>query len=293
VNSTAVAAHAKLNVFLRVLGRRDDGLHDIETLILPLELCDAVTVHLGTGESGVRVAVRHEVDGPRAPEGADNLAVLAVSAFADAVGAHRDGVRIEIVKRIPVAAGMGGGSADAAAVLTVLGADRGIEPAALRAIGASVGADVPALVHGGPVFASGAGDTLAPVHAQTTHWVVRPLGVAVTSGEAYGWWDEHPSTGPDTGAIVAAVETGNDDLLGSALFDDLQAGVARRHPLVTDTIDAFLEAGALGAVMTGSGPTVVALARHLGQADVLAAAVPGSFVTSGPPRTMGPLSGVV
>jgi 4-diphosphocytidyl-2-C-methyl-D-erythritol kinase len=83
--------------------------------------------------------------------------------------------------------------------------------------------------------------------------------------------------------LIAALETGNDELLGSALFDDLAPGVLARLPDVGAAIDGFGAAGALGAVMTGSGPTVVALARHLGQADTLAAMSPGAFATSGPP----------
>lgn len=292
-----VRAHAKLNVFLRVLGRRSDGYHDVETLILPLQLHDDVTVGLRTGAADVAVEVETAVEGVPAPAGPDNLAAAAVRAFAEATGEHRDGVHVRIVKRIPVAAGMGGGSADAAAVLLALGQDLGVEREALSRIAARVGADVPALLHGGAVFASGVGEVVTPVHSPTTHWVVKPLGIPVRASDAYAWWDAHGVTGPDTGAIVAALETGNDELLGSALFDDLQRGVETRHPEVTATVEALEAAGALGAVMTGSGPTVVALARNLGHADTIAAQVPGAFVTSGPPpaapRTMGPLSGVV
>jgi len=192
-------------------------------------------------------------------------------------------VAITVDKRIPVTAGMGGGSADAAAVLRALGRLHGVDRADLLAIGAEVGADVPALVHGGVVFAQGRGDRVTGVHAVTTQWVVAPLAFGVRTPGAYGWWDEDPRTGPDPGALIAAFETGNDELLGSALFDDLQAGVVARHPEVGATLQMLEAAGALGAVMTGSGPTVVALARHLGHADALAAAVPGAFVTSGPP----------
>ena len=274
-------AHAKLNVFLRVLGRRADGYHDIETLLLPLELHDVVTV---------RPAERFSVDvvGVRAAEltsaGGESLVARAADAFARSTGlGARPSVAITVDKRIPVTAGMGGGSADAAAVLRALGRLRGVDRAELLAIAAEVGADVPALVHGGVVFAEGRGERVTGVHAVTTQWVVAPLAFGVRTPDAYGWWDEDPRTGPDPGALIAAFETGNDELLGSALFDDLQAGVVARHPEVGATLQMLEAAGALGAVMTGSGPTVVALARHLGHADALAAAVPGAFVTSGPP----------
>lgn len=275
-------AHAKLNVFLRVLGRRADGYHDIETLLLPLELHDVVTVTLAE-------AFAVEVTGERAAElvsaGGESLVARAADAFARATGLDRlPSIVVTVDKRIPVAAGMGGGSADAAAVLRALGRLHGVGRADLLAIGAEVGADVPALVHGGAVFAQGRGERVTGVHAVTTQWAVAPLAFGVRTSDAYRWWDEDPRTGPDPGALIAAFETGNDEVLGSALFDDLQAGVVDRHPEVGATLDALRAAGALGAVMTGSGPTVVALARHLGQAGAFAAAVPGAFATSGPPQ---------
>ena len=285
-------AHAKLNVFLRVLGARDDGYHDIETVILPLELHDVVTAEHTDG-----FAVT--VTGPRAGElahaGGEALVEKAARAWAHETGREAPGATITVDKRIPVAAGLGGGSADAAA--TVLALDElhgtGLPTETLLGIAVAVGSDVPALLLGGPVYADGRGAHVTTVHAQTTHWVVVPASFAVRTPDAYAWWDQDGRTGPDAGAVIAALEAGNDENLGPALFDDLQPAVAVRHPEVADTIAALLDAGALGAVMSGSGPTVVALARHMAHADQIAEAVPGAFVTSGPPRTMGPPSGVV
>jgi 4-diphosphocytidyl-2-C-methyl-D-erythritol kinase len=287
--SVSLRAHAKLNVCLRVLGRRADGYHDVETLVLPLELHDVVEA---TEADGLRV----EVTGQRAAElaeaGGEDLAGTAARSLADHCGGgHGHGASILIEKRIPVAAGLGGGSADAAATLLALRELWGCEVVddELTAVGAGVGSDVPALLTGGAAFCTGRGDVVHPVHAQTTFWVVRPFAFGVATADAYAWWDADGSvTGPDPGALVAALETGNDELLGSALANDLEASVVRRYPVIGDTIEALRAAGALGAVLTGSGPTVVALARHLGHADRVAEAVPGSFVTSGPPRTMAP-----
>ncbi len=274
-------APAKLNVFLRVLGRRSDGYHDIETLILPLDLCDVVTVEASE-------ALTIQVVGPRAHDlsmaGGESLTGRAVEAVASAVGPAAAAVRITLEKRIPVAAGMGGGSADAAAVLRALGRLHGVGGDALTEIAATIGSDVPALLHGGPVFATGRGERVVPVHAPTTTWVIQPFAFGVRSEDAYAWWDGDPSTGPDPGAVIAALETANLELLGSALFDDLQPGVAARHPEVAVAIDAAGAAGAAGAAMTGSGPTVVALARHAVHAASLERAMPGSFVVSGPPH---------
>jgi 4-diphosphocytidyl-2-C-methyl-D-erythritol kinase len=280
-------AHAKLNVFLRVLGRRADGFHDLESLMLPLELHDLVTVRRADG-------LRLDLSGPASagvpPDGA-NLVLAAAQALLDASSLNGAGADIALDKRIPVAAGLGGGSADAAATLHALNAlwGCGLDPAELGGIGAGVGSDVPALLANEPVFVTGRGEHVHPVHVPVTWWVVKPFGFEVRTQDAFSWWDVDPVTGPDTGVLTAAAETGNDELLGSALFNDLQSPVTARHPRILDAIAAFLQAGALGAVMTGSGPTVVALASHLPHANRLAEAVPGSVVTSGPPAPVHPV----
>jgi 4-diphosphocytidyl-2-C-methyl-D-erythritol kinase len=277
----AVRAHAKLNVFLRVLGRRPDGFHDLESLVLPLELHDLVTV---SRADDLTLRVRGE-RAHHVPTDEGNLVMRAARALADAAGIAAPGATIEIDKRIPVAAGMGGGSADAAAALRCLDDlwSCGLTGDALAEVGARVGSDVPALMSGGPVHVGGRGERVDPVHLQGSIWVVKPFPFQVVTPRAFAWWDEDGTTGPDPGALIAAAETGNTSLLGSALFNDLQGPVAARHPVIAATIEAFTEAGAAGAVMTGSGPTVVALAAHLGEAERLASAVPGSIVTAGPP----------
>ena len=278
---TAVA-HGKLNVFLRVLGSRADGYHDIETVLLPVDLHDVVTIR-ESGELTVEI-----VGGPGdLTAGPDNLAHLAARELAGTAGVDRPGAHLRIEKRIPVASGMGGGSADAAATLRGLNAlwKCGFGDAELAEVAAAVGADVPGRLGTGAVFADGRGDHVTPVHAATTWWVVKPFDLAVSSADAYAWWDQEPVTGPDPGVLIAALETGNVELLGLSAFNDLQRPVARRHPQIERTIAAFLEAGALGAVMTGSGPTVVALARHVGHAASLVEAIPGSMAVWGPPVT--------
>jgi 4-diphosphocytidyl-2-C-methyl-D-erythritol kinase len=284
-----MAAHAKLNVFLRVLGRRDDGYHDVETLLLPISLADDVTV-----ESADELTL--SLHGPAAdgiPADDTNLALRAARALAAAIVEAGDGeppgAHITIEKRIPVAAGLGGGSADAAATLLLLdelwavgwGRDGLARPAG------EVGSDVPALLLGEPAYAEGRGERVSPVLVQSTTWVVKPLAFGVSSADAYEWWDEQAATGPDAGALIAAAEAGNNALLGSALYNDLQEPVAARHPEISHTIEAFIEAGAEGAVMSGSGPTVVALCPFATAPDI-ARAVPGSLVVDAPPQLSRP-----
>lgn len=282
-------AHAKLNVFLRVLARRDDGYHDVETLVLPISLHDVVTV---TEADGFALEVDGEPAADLPVDPAENLAAIAARALAAHVGRPAD-VAIRVHKRIPVAAGLGGGSADAAATLLALDElwSCGLAPGELAAIGAAIGADVPAMLAGEPVLATGTGERLTSVHTASTWWVLRPFGFGVAAGDAYGWWDEAPASGPDAGVLIAALEVGDLELLGDALFDDLQPGVVAHHPEVGVALEAFEEAGALGAIVSGSGPTVAALARHLGHADALASAVPGSIVVSGPPTVGRPAFG--
>lgn len=279
-------AHAKLNVFLRVLARRDDGFHDLETVVLPLSLHDVVTAETTAGPLEVQMDL-HGATPLEALEEQDNIVTAAADRLAAAAfpADRRPGARVTIGKSIPFAAGLGGGSADAAAALLALNDlwGCGLDHDRLAAVGAEVGSDVPAMLAGEPVLAQGRGDRLIPVHTATTWWVLRPFAFGVSAADAYAWWDEDPVTGHDAGVLIAALETGDVDLLGHSLFNDLQPGVVTRHPEVGEVVDAFIGAGALGAVMSGSGPTVAALARHFGHADTLAAAVPGSVVVSGPP----------
>ena len=298
-------AHAKINPFLRVLGRRDDGYHDVETLLLP-SICTTPSrsdrpASGSRGRRGRELAV--EVTGtappssPRPAARSSRSRPLGCSRSACGGGRRTRGATIRIEKRIPVAAGLGGGSADAAAVLVALN-ERwgcGFDAAALAELGAGVGSDVPALLAGEPAYCTGRGDVVHPVPRPVLHWVVRPLPFVVRTPDAFGWWDEDGGmTGPDAGALIASLETGNDDLTGHALANDLQAAAIRRHPEVGEAIEAFLDAGALGAVMTGSGPTVIALAATWAT-QTISRKRSRLFVTSAPPpqdASLGP-SGVV
>ncbi|HXF71470.1 MAG TPA: 4-(cytidine 5'-diphospho)-2-C-methyl-D-erythritol kinase, partial [Actinomycetota bacterium] len=276
-------AHAKVNVFLRVLGRRPDGYHELQSLVLPISLADRITVRPAR-------ALRVDVRGPegltaQVPAGGMNLALIAALALAEDCAAAA-GAEVTIEKRIPVAAGLGGGSADAAATLHALNElwGCGLDLPELLAVGERVGSDVPALLAGGPVLVGGRGERVRPAAVPRLWWAVVPLGFPTRSPDAYRWWDEDGGTpGPDPGPVIEAAAAGDPEALGPLLFNDLEAPVARRHPEVGAARERLLALGACGAVMSGSGPTVLGLARDEAHARALAAAFAGGIVASGPP----------
>jgi 4-diphosphocytidyl-2C-methyl-D-erythritol kinase len=276
-------ARAKINVFLRVLGAREDGYHDLESLVVPISLADRVSVR---DADALRVDVRgaEQLTG-EVPTGGLNLALVAALAIGDACP-DAGGAEITIEKRIPVAGGLGGGSADAAATLLALnelwGCD--LDLATLEDLGARIGSDVPAMLSERPVLISGRGELIAPAEVAPFWWAVVSLGFGVRSPDAYRWWDEgERRTGPDPDALMAAASAGDTEVLGRLLFNDLEASVFARHPEVGASKDRLLEAGALGAVMSGSGSSVVGLARDEAHAREIASAIPSARVVQGPP----------
>ena len=277
-------AHAKINVFLRVLGARDDGYHEIESLVTPISLADLVVVRQDE-------QLRVEVEGAppisdEVPVGGLNLALVAALALADAC-TQATGALVRIDKHIPVAAGLGGGSADAAATLRGLnelwGCD--LDAAALEAIGERIGSDVPAMLRGEPALMTGRGERLRPADVATFHWVLVRLGFGVRSPDAYRWWDEDGAvTGPDPRDVMAAAAAGDAVALGPLLFNDLEGPVSTRHREIATAKGQLLEAGALGVVMTGSGSSIIGLARDEAHARALVAASEAAEAVVSPPR---------
>ncbi len=249
-------APAKVNPFLRVLGNRGDGYHEVETLVQPITLADGVQA--APAEEGITLTVAGDRAGD-VSTGEDNLVLRAARALGSERGAH-----LLLAKRIFVAAGLGGGSADAAATLRALdrlwGLGLGIE--GLAPVAARIGSDVPALLPGGPVLARGRGEVVEPFQVPPTWWVLVPFTFAITSTEAYGWWEELGSgTGPEAVGLLEALRAGDLAEAGQGLANDLQEGVVRHHPIAGEAIQGLKEAGALGAIVCGSGPTVAGLVR--------------------------------
>jgi 4-diphosphocytidyl-2-C-methyl-D-erythritol kinase len=277
------AAPSKLNVFLRVLGLRDDGYHELDSLVLPLSLADTVTVR---SARRLHVDVRGEESLTDAIDaGGMNLALVAALTVGDACAGTPSGAEITIDKRIPVAAGLGGGSADAGAVLLALQRlwGCGLDTEGLLEIAARIGSDVPAMLFAEPVRIRGRGEVIEPVTVTPTWWCVVPFDFPTRSPDAYRWWDEAGgTTGPDPTDALAAIREGNVAELGGLLHNDLEPLVVARHPQIGRVKRALLDAGALGAVMSGSGPTVVGLARTELHATELAERFPGAMPVAAP-----------
>lgn len=275
-----VLAHAKINLFLRVLRHREDGYHDIQSLVSPITLADEISVL-----SADRLRVK--VGGQTSGVGGLNLALVAALALAEGCP-DAGGALIQIDKRIPVAGGLGGGSADAAAALRALNDlwGCGIDAVALERIAERIGSDVPAMLRHEPLLMSGRGERLVPAEVATFHWALVRFGFGVRSPDAYRWWDiDGGRSGPDPGPLLAAAAGGDAETLGRHLFNDLEGPVFSRHPELRAAKQRLIEAGALGAVMSGSGSSVLGLARDAAHAGELAAGFDGaSPVVSPPPR---------
>lgn len=270
-------ARAKVNLFLRVLGRREDGYHEIESAVLPLSLADEVVV---APADRLRLSVR----GPHAlvagiPIDESNLAIRAAVALAQECP-EASGALVDVDKRIPVAAGLGGGSADAAATIAALNElwGCGLGEEELAAVAAKVGSDVPALLADRPVLIRGRGEMVRPITVAPMWWVILPFDFPVRTEDAYSWWDDDAEEpGPNPSPLLEAAAAAGPEAVAPLLFNDLEPPVSRRHPVVTEAKDRLGAAGALGALMCGSGPTVAGLAESEAHADEVASRFGGAL----------------
>jgi len=252
-------AYAKLNLTLDVLGRREDGYHEMRMVMASIDLADRVTLEFGPGEG---VAIRTNLG--FLPSDRRNLAWLAADAFSKTAGVPVDGLSIAIDKRIPVCAGMGGGSSDAAAVLRALNqwAGEPLGPEQLARAGALVGSDVPYCIRGSSALAEGRGERLTALPALPPCWVVacKPE-FSVSTPELFAQIDRVKlRRRPDTAGVLEALKAG--DLAGVArrmynVFED--ALPERRRNTVAAIKNTLIQWGALGATMSGTGPTAFGL----------------------------------
>lgn len=248
-----VRAHAKINLLLHVGARQPDGYHPLETVFQSLTLHDTLSCEVS------RSAFTVTCDDPAVPTDSSNLVWQAARALWRHVGRAGEprGCRVALAKQIPMAAGLGGGSADAAAALVGLnrlwGARVPIEM--LARLGATLGADVPFFLTGGTALGLGRGDRLWPLVAlEPRHVVLAQPAFGVSTAAAYGWFDADAADAPVVERRAHAWSPGQ-----IVVHNDLQAPVVRRHPEVGALVARLLEDGAEAAAMTGSGSVVFGL----------------------------------
>jgi 4-diphosphocytidyl-2-C-methyl-D-erythritol kinase len=256
-----LSAAAKVNLALEILTRRSDGYHEIATVMQTVDLSDrlvledADTLEVCTSAAGV-------------PTDERNLAYRAAAVLREAAGVAR-GARITLDKRIPVAAGLGGGSTDAAAVLLGLNRLWGLRwPAGrLEELAVGLGMDVPFFLRGGAALATGRGERLTPLGGAALPLVLVNPRFAVSTAEMYG--RVTPAMYSDGGRArhaAGALETRRPGRVAAALYNGLEPAARAAYPQIGQMQAALLAAGALGAAMSGSGPTVFGVARSWEQA---------------------------
>lgn len=272
MEQVTITAHAKINLSLDIIGRRADGYHELDTVMQSISLAD--TIYLAkTGDTTVSV----HCDNLDLPQGRDNIADQAARAYFQAARLPVHGVSIDIKKRIPSQAGLGGGSADAAAVLFGLGLLFGELPQdILRETGASVGADVPFCLLGGCCRAKGIGEQLSPLPLlpDCTILVVKPA-VGMSTAAAYAAYDRLPAgQPPHTEAMVSALHGGDLAEIGTAVDNVFAKTVS--IPTVETIRSTLRTAGATGACMSGSGTAVFGLFASEAEARHCASAFSGT-----------------
>ncbi len=295
--SVTVRVPGKVNLYLEVGDRRPDGYHELSTVFHAVSLLDEVTVTTAD-------VLSLEVGGEGAdslPTDARNLAWRAAELMAEHVGRAPD-VAITIEKTIPVAGGMAGGSADAAAVLVAMNElwELGVPRRDLHALAAQLGSDVPFALHGGTALGTGRGEELATVLTRNTfHWVLAFADGGLSTARVFGEIDrlreakDHslPARLESAEPVLAALATGDPAELAPLLGNDLQAAALTLDPGLRRTLRAGVAAGALAGVVSGSGPTCAFLCSSAGAAVDVGTELAGAGVCRTVRVASGPVHG--
>lgn len=246
MKSLTLSCPAKVNLFLKVVGRRSDGYHDLVTVMQPLTLADELVLTLSEND------IVLECDQPDLPLGKDNLAYRAAEAFRKA-SSRTFGIHLKLTKNIPLAAGLGGGSSDAAGVLLGLNRLLGqpLSAGRLHELARTLGADVPFFLLEGPALGQGIGDQLTRLTLPADWFVLVNPGFPVSTAWVYANL-QPPFEGQDQVRLNRLFQ----ELPVSWLQNDLETVTLTRHPELLKLKNALISEGAKGALMSGSGPTV-------------------------------------
>ena len=292
VASVRIRVPAKVNLYLSVGDLRDDGYHDLVTVFHAVDLCDDVTV-----TTADRLSVR-TLGVTGVPTGAKNLAGAAAKLFGRKLG-RTGSVAVEITKRIPVAGGMAGGSADAAATLLACASLWGLDLTRdeLAEIGAELGSDVPFALTGGTAVGTGRGERLSPVLSRMhLHWVLALAQEGLSTPDVYAELDRLRSVGSprrvgELSEVLSALASGDPSVVADSLGNDLQAAAISLLPNLRETLRAGVGAGALAGIVSGSGPTVAFLCSSTDSAAEVAAELAGSGTCRAVRMASGPAPG--
>jgi 4-diphosphocytidyl-2-C-methyl-D-erythritol kinase len=299
VSTATVRVPAKINLCLGVGPVREDGFHPLATVYQAIDLHDEVRAELV--EDGALSVVTHVTEAETAdvPEGLDNIALQAAALLKEHTGTDA-GVDLSIRKVIPVAGGLAGGSADAAAALVACNDvwGTGLSRHELEPLAAELGSDVPFLLHGGNAIGGGRGETVSPVLARGSYyWVLAVADRGLSTASVYAEFDRltadrevAPPEVPD--ALLAALRSGDAEQLGQSLSNDLTEAAVSLRPDLQGTLDLGLEAGALGALVSGSGPTCLFLAQDEEHSLDIAIALAGAGACADVVQARGPVPGV-
>lgn len=263
-------AHGKVNLYLDVLDRRPDGFHNIETIFQSVALHDTVTVELAE-------EIHCTCSDATVPTDDRNLAVRAARLLQRSHG-QSGGAHIHIEKRIPIAGGMAGGSADAAATLVALNAlwQLGLDAEHLERLALELGSDVPFCLRGGTVAATGRGELFLPLPALPENWFVLVMpGIPIGAGELYNHPDlehsleDHP--GGFTPAFLHVIDACRVNELDRVVFNRMESAAFVLHPDLVRVKELLLESGCMAAAMSGSGSTLFGVCETREEAERLAA----------------------
>ena len=270
--------YAKVNLTLRVLGSRPDGFHEIETILHGVGLFDEIEITPIPGQVEIAMALAPGVESTLPPDD-QNLVRLAAELLRE--GRADRGAHVKVTKGIPIAAGLGGGSGNAAGVLVVLTElwDLHLDRRTLLATAGTLGCDVPYCIEGGTALATSRGEQLTPLPQTTPMWFVLGDTTAPLSTSAvYDAWDSLPRPQESSNASISlALGAGDTREVASSLYNDLEPAACTLMPELIDRKQILIDAGALGACMTGSGPTVYAIASSKDHARSIAAKVEDRF----------------
>ncbi len=262
-------AYAKINLGLDVLRRRADGYHDVRMIMQTIDICDDLTF-----EKSVMQGVHLKITGADLPADGDNLICRAAALIMEA-GAITEGVHITLQKRIPIAAGMAGGSGDAAATLRGLNKlfGLGYSTQELQQLGVKLGADIPYCIAGGTMLSEGIGEILTPLSSPPAcHLVVAKPDIDVSTAYVYGNLKADSLTyHPDIDGMAEALAQGNLKGITDRMGNVLETVTQKAYPIIADMKERMRKLGAENALMSGSGPTVFGICKEKETAERIAA----------------------